>query len=189
MTALTEALDDLTTYLPHAAALIAQPDTDTSSGHGQPSSRPPWNPAAAAAALDAIEGAARLERQLRRDVTGLDSPQRPPAQTGTVIRLIAIHATNLPARDAAQVARQVTGWVQAILMLPAIDEAERPRHMPLVCPYCGSRSLWAYVRDGKLACLRAGACTDSDGVQPRGQLMISRVTGDPVVAWSDGLVT
>ena len=86
--------------------------------------------------------------------------------------------------------RLVAGWVNAILMLPAIDQAERPRHQPVPCPYCGCKTLWAYVREQRIACIRTGgACTDSDGNQPRGRLVVSRLTGDPCISWADGLVT
>ena len=41
MSPLPDACAAITTWLPQAAALTHQPDTDGSSGHGKPGSRPP----------------------------------------------------------------------------------------------------------------------------------------------------
>jgi hypothetical protein len=43
VTDLTEACADLQAWLPVAAALITQPDTQPAIGHTQPHSKPPWN--------------------------------------------------------------------------------------------------------------------------------------------------
>lgn len=44
VTALADPLGDLREWLPRAAALITEPDTDAAAGHGKAGSRPPWNP-------------------------------------------------------------------------------------------------------------------------------------------------
>lgn len=41
---------------------------------------------------------------------------------------------------------------------------------------------------GKVTCLRFGACSDSNGHHPVGAMDVSRLTGDPLIRWNDGLV-
>ncbi len=79
MTALADACAELAAWLPAAEALITAPDAQGSAGRGQPSSRPPWNAAAAMALLDAAEGARQLEASWRSGVL------RPYSATGAVL--------------------------------------------------------------------------------------------------------
>ena len=93
VTQLDDACTAIAAALPEAQALTAEPDAGgTASAAMQPSSRPPWNQAAAAAALDAHEGLRRLEAALRlaawrtRDpgerARALDVPKPPPVPDG-----------------------------------------------------------------------------------------------------------
>jgi hypothetical protein len=45
------------------------------------------------------------------------------------------------------------------------------------------------ARSGRATCLRYGACFDSDGQHPRGELMRSQLDGQWRIYWNDGAVT
>jgi hypothetical protein len=89
-------------------------------------------------------------------------------------------------RDAAAA---ISRWTTAILQLAAVDEAERPQRVQAACPYCGYFMLRVYPRSGRVACLRAGACADSDGNTPSGRAGRSALDGTPMILWNDGLVS
>lgn len=177
--------------LPAAEALMAEPDHDGTSGGGKPGSRPPWNPAAASAAMDAHEGLRRLEASLRRDVTGRTGPRRGGSDANTMAALKAIEALGhaVTADAMAEAARILDRWSRAIQELPAVDEAEPWRRVSATCPYCGFGMLRVKSRSGEVTCLRHGACFDTDNRHPIGRMDISRLTGDAVITWADGLVT
>ncbi len=200
---LTGAGADLARWLPVAEALITEPDADGTRGRGQPASRPPWNGAAAMVLLDAVEGARQLEASWR------SGHRRPVSATGAVLASIVRLSYGLPdcpprehdqqnrplpcRCERCEAVRAVSGWTTAILYLPAVDEAERPQHVPGLCPYCKFEMLSARVRERKVACLRGAGkrpkCLDSDGNPPRGQMDYSQMDGTPCVFWADGLVT
>jgi hypothetical protein len=181
---------DLARWLPAATVLTRHPDTDGSTGSGQPGSRPPWNTAAANAVTDAAEGVRRLEASLRRDVTGRPGRRRGGSDANTAAALKAIENLGRhPEADAYTAYRCLQRWTRAIQQLPAVDEAEPWRRVPAKCPYCGFAMLRIQARLGRVACLRGGgACTDGDGRPPVGQLDVSQLTGDPLIRWADGLV-
>jgi hypothetical protein len=77
----------------------------------------------------------------------------------------------------------------AVARLPAVDTAQVWRRVAAPCPYCGFGMLRYAPGPGIVTCLRFGACFDSDGRHPQGQLGVNGVTGDGLVAWNDGLVT
>jgi len=188
VTALGEACAAIAERLPQAAALTAKPDTDGSTGHGKPGSRPPWNSAAANAALDAHEGLRRLEAVMRKAVTG-HALRRGGSDANTLKAIEAIERLGaaMTADAAVQAARILDRWSLAIQQLPAIDEAERwQRVSGACCPYCGHPMLRLSPRSGRVTCLRWGVCADRDGNHPQGQVDRS-VSGEPMVSWADGL--
>lgn len=189
MTALAEACADLAAALPRAQALTAIPDTDGTTSRGQPSSRPPWNPAAAAALLDALEGARRLEAAWRSEAAGRPVPRRPMAMTGLVLKSLLRLAESAGDGEERQAVILLARWTTAILQLPAVDTEERPQRVAWPCPYCGFSMMRLFPRDGVVTCLRYGACADADGNHPRGRADWNRITGDAEIAWQDGLVT
>jgi hypothetical protein len=190
MTDLGASCADLAALLAVAAALIAQPDATGTTGSGQPGTRPPWNSAAAAALTDAHEGIRRLEASLRRDVAGHAGPKRGGSDANTMAALKAIENLGHGATvtDAAIAARIIERWSRQIRELPAVDEAEPARKINAPCPYCGFPMLRLYPREGRVTCLRHGACFDSDGRHPMGRMDVSALTGDPLIRWNDGLV-
>lgn len=188
--ALTEACADLTRWLPIAQRLITEADDDGTTTGGQPSSRPPWNPAAASAAMDAHEGLRRLEASLRLAITGHPGARRGGSDANTIAAIDAIEhlGAGVTAAAMAEAARILDRWSLAIQQLAAIDEAERwQRVAGACCPYCGNTMLRLAPRAGRVTCLRYGACEDAEGQHPVGHVQRS-VSGDPIVVWGDGLI-
>src|SRR5437016_7647906 len=116
---------DIAAWLPVARALTGQPDNDGTTAIGHPASCPPWNPAAAAAVMDAHEGLRRLEASLRLAVTGHPGPRRGGSDASTAAAIAAVEAlgqaVTTPAMAAA--ARILDRWTRQIQELPAIDQA------------------------------------------------------------------
>jgi hypothetical protein len=190
MTELTEACAAIAAWLPEAFALITEPDADGTTGSGQPDSRPPWNQAAADAALDAIEAIERLEASLRRDVAGHPGPRRAGyGTTGAAIKAIENLGGN-PRANPVLAAAALDRRTRRIQELTAIDQAEPWRRLSgVACPYCHHPMLRVRPRQGIVTCLRHGACSDEDGRHPIGRIDIGQLTGNPVIRWNDGLVT
>ena len=189
MTTLPEACKVITIWLPEAVKLTPEPDVDGTSGDGQPGSRPPWNAAAANAALDAHEGLRRLEAAIRHAVTGHPGIRRggSDANTAEAIKAIEHLGAGMTAAAAAEAARILDRWSLAVQQLAAIDEAERWLKVSgVACPYCGYPMLRMSPRSGRVTCMHFGACFDADGNHPQGQVDRS-VGGDPMVSWADGL--
>src|SRR5258708_27365563 len=158
VTALADACAELAAWLPAAEALITAPDTQGSTGRGQPSSRPPWNAAAAMALLDAAEGARRLEASWR------SGRLRPSSATGAVLASIVRLSYAVTEGDQHQAVALVGRWTTQILQLAAVDREERPQRVAAMCPYCHFGMLRVFPRSGRAACLRgAGACQDANG--------------------------
>lgn len=187
---LAQSCADLATWLPIARQLITQPDDDGTTTGGQPTSRPPWNPAAASAAMDAHEGLRRLEASLRLAITGHPGARRGGSDANTIAAIAAIErlGAGVTAAAMAEAARILDRWSVAIQQLAAVDEIERwQRVAGAQCPYCGNTMLRLAPRAGRVTCLRYGACEDGDGNHPLGQIQRS-VSGDPIVVWADGQI-
>lgn len=207
---LGEAACDLASYLPAMEELLRhQPDS------GQPAvtmtgattSSPPWNPQAANALLTAHEGIRRTEQNIRTQVTGTTRERRGGSVRNTYAALAAITSLGeaLPqdhTREGrkpcpcgyCQVVADLTRWADAARRLPGIDEA--PVWLPIritggtlppCCPYCHTYSLRVAKASGVVACFMP-QCQDSNGQRPRGRCDLSKITGDAVLAWDDGLV-
>ena len=175
--------------LPAAQALLTEPTAGGISGRSQPSSRPPWNSAAANAVMDAHAGVRHIELVLRVEA-GLPPRRRGGSDANTLAALKAVERLAAAVTDTAiaEAARLIDGLCRPILELPAIDQQERWRKVPAECPYCSFSMLRVQPRAGTVTCLRYGACRDSDGKHPIGHVYVSAFTGDPRVHWNDGLV-
>lgn len=187
---LAQSCADLARWYPIAQRLITQPDDDGTTTGGQPTSRPPWNPAAASAAMDAHEGLRRLEASLRLAITGHPGTRRGGSDANTIAAIDAIErlGQGVTAAATAEAARILDRWSTAIQQLAAVDEAERwQRVAGAECPYCHATMLRLAPRAGRVTCLRYGACYDEDGQHPVGHVQRS-VSGDPIVVWGDGLI-
>lgn len=194
----TDAAADLARQLSAAEILITRPDQDAQAmvtGGTASGSAAPWNPAAAAVALDIHEGIRRLEASLHQEIgrTYATGTRRGGslANTYRAIASVVRLSEGVPARSAAEVARILGRWTTAGERLPGVDEAERPQKVAAQCPYCHFPMLRAFPRARKVACLRGygDACKDGDGNPPAGVIGVSQLDGTPCVRWSDGLVT
>jgi hypothetical protein len=188
-TALADACGQLAEWLPRAQALTAEPDTIATMGHAQPSSRPPWNPAAATIVYDVHEGVRRLEDALRTEA-GLPERHRGGSghNTGRAITAIGQLSYQADRSSATTAARTITRWVITIRQLPAIDDTPRWHRIPAICPYCGHGMLRVAPRSGTVTCLRHGVCYDRDGNHPIGRLEVGMVSAEPYLIWADGTI-
>ena len=194
MTALDGPIADLARYLPVAAVLIAHPDTTPSGPGGKPGSRPPWNAPAANAKYDALAVIADWHAELRYRVTGRTGQRLPASATGAALKAIASLAHAVP-RDLVRAAeRDLARCVQVIMVLNAVDEAERWEKLRAgadgkrpCCPWCACPNLRVAVRAGLVACVTID-CTDQDGRRPVASMALGAVSGTPMVVGSDGTV-
>jgi hypothetical protein len=126
-------------------------------------------------------------------VTGRPGPRRGGSDASTAAAIEAIENLGgaVTADAMAAAARILDRWSLQIQELPAVDEAEPPRRIGgVACPYCQYPMLWVRPREGEVTCLRYGACSgDLDGRHPVGRMDVSRLNGNPVIRWNDGLVT
>lgn len=190
MSPLADACDDLARWLPRAAALTAAPDTAARTrASGKPGSRPPWNPQAAMALLDALAAIADTEALLRLIVTGRSGRRRPASATGAALDAIASLGHAVPQHHARAAQRDLARLIEPIMVLSAVDEAERPQRIPGVeCAYCRIPMLMTLPKAGIVYCKLGGAaCWDSNGEPPRGHVTVGRLGA--CVEWADGLVT
>jgi hypothetical protein len=180
---------------------------------GVTESRPPWNAQSANAYLDAHQFVRRLEASLRLVVTGHTGIPRGGSDQNTraAIKAIANMATaalGIPSGvpvsrsepdgrkiSAAELAARLVEHVTIVIgQLPAVDEYptwERirpgPDGLPPRCPNCETFSLRFAVHSGMVCCILPG-CQDLDGHSPQGRLDVSKLNGEPVLAWRDGTV-
>jgi hypothetical protein len=198
-----------------AGALI--PQADSAGSVGRPprgsTSTVPGNTAALYAYLSLAELARRLECSLLNQVRGVRTrPRRGGSEGNTLaaLRWIGVLAGQLEYGDACRVARLLDKESAGTETLRAVDTRARwlpirpcgchdyPKcgHRPPICPYCKNPSLrraeYAYVimcqgwrwtpDEGSVP------CADSDGNRPRAHLDYSKVTGEAVLVFGDGLV-
>jgi hypothetical protein len=168
----------------------------TRTAKSTPASRPPGNAAALWAATDAHQLIRRVEASLRLLVTGHTGPARGGSDGNTLAALDAIAkmGTAVPFDAARQAARLLRRAALEIERLSSVDTAPRwsplragPGGLPPRCSHCGLFSLRVAAASGQIVCFTPG-CRDTRGKQPAGRADISRVTGGPVLLWSDGLV-
>ena len=180
MTALAEARADLIAWLPVAAALITEPDTQPHVGRTQPGSKPPWNSAVAYVLTDIHAAVRELEQDFRYQVTGTVM-MRGGSDGNTIAAINAVGklAAALDHAMADHAARLLNRYVTAVMQLPAVDLEERCRQVPAPCPRCQRRMLRVYERSGRVACL---------GCATRGQMMPGTVS-DGYIEWQDGTLT
>jgi hypothetical protein len=190
VTALSEARDALTEWLPLAHAIIAIPDTSARTrASGRPGSRPPWNQANANAEMDTLATIADILADFRYTVTGRTGPRPPASATGPSLDLIVSLGHAVPQHQRRAAERNLMRCVIVIQQLPAVDQDERPQRIPgAPCAYCRIPMLMTLPKAGIVYCKLGGAaCWDSNGDPPRGHVTVGRLGA--CVEWADGLVT
>jgi len=176
MTGLAEARADLQAWLPVAAALITQPDTQPSIGRTQPGSKPPWNPAVAYVLTDIHAGVREVEQDFRYAVTGtMVTRGGSDGNTAAAIDAICRLAEALDHTRTEQAKRLFDQFTTMICQLPAVDLEESPQKRKADCPFCEREMLRVYPRSGRVACL---------GCAARGH-MVPGTLSDGYVLWED----
>ena len=189
MSDLSEVCADLATWLPHGAALVASQDTQPSTGRTQPASRPPWNPAAAAAVYDALETIRRTHQELAENIAERPVQRKAIRFTGQSLTAIQRLAEATDQQQIKTITQRLARHVTAIRQLPAIGEDEPwTRIQGATCPYCGMQMLLAAMQSARVTCLRFGACFDADGNHPRGVMEQGAASSQPLIAWADGTI-
>ena len=179
MTALEQACDDLTAWLPRAAALLTQPDTQPTAIRAKPRSKPPWNSAAATALYDALEGIRRTHADMLSAVTSTYiRPSRAHSATGRTLASIQRLAHALPPETVDEITCQLNHHITVILRLPAVDLEEQILKPDVPCPRCSRKMLRYRLLKGELACL---------GCQRKAVFTIG--LSGPMVVWDDGEIT
>src|SRR5258706_3966288 len=151
MTDLDKEIADLTAWLPVAAALIGQPDTQPPAGRTKPGSTPPWNAEAAGVIHETIGTLADIHLEMAHAVHGRylwDPAYRHAARTLLAISRLAAACDHDTVTTAA---RLINGPVTAIMQLPAVDLEERPRRREGICIHCGRAMLRMYPHSGRVA--------------------------------------
>lgn len=194
MSALADAITDVTQWLPRAAALTAEPDTAPTGPGGKPGSRPPWNSQAANALWDALAVIAETRAMFAYLVHGRVVQAYPYAATGAALEAIGRLGEAVPPDRARQAVRELLRAVHVIQVLPAIDREERWEKLRAsadgqrpVCPHCGQDDLRVTVRAGLVACVTVD-CADGDGNRPVASMMLGAISGTPMVVGADGTV-
>jgi hypothetical protein len=203
------ALATATECVTVSGRLIGVPDSGLGVWRPENSARsvPPWNQAAADAHHDLAETARRLETSLLNQVEG----ERPrPRRGGSVgntyaaFRAIGVLCGRIEAGDASRAVSIILRVAAETQRLPAVDKLTRwvrirpaDGHTPPLCPYCRTYSLRRAEGSYTVMCFgwrrneetgEQEPCADSDGNRPKGRLDISRINGEPVLAFGDGLV-
>lgn len=185
---LDEPLDDLRTWLPRSAALISEPDTDGTAGHGKPGSRPPWNQSSANATWDAVAVIADVRALFAFLVHGRPGQAYPYAATGAALDAIGRLGEAVPQAYVRRAERDLSRAVLPMLRLNAIDEEETPQSLPeFRCPYCQIAMTRLLPKAGMVYCTRYGSCTDANGKTPKGWCRDGRF-GQGEIQWDDGYV-
>jgi len=212
MSGLAEACQELASWLAIAETLVAVADIQPSARPAsRPGTRQPGNPAALNAVMDAHEGIRRLEASFRVQVTGTRMARGgSDANTLTALGALPDLASAVPVQHQdvrndqgrrkpcrcqhCDAAHTLVRWALAIQQLPAVDTVTRwipirpgPDGLPPQCPWCQTFSLRLSTEYGQVRCFFPG-CTDEDGNRPEARLEISTLSGQPVLAWTSGLV-
>lgn len=195
--AMTDAVTALLVILPYVEAELTEKKRNPyggfgsgKGGHGQLAA---WNAQAAMLLFDIHIGARELECNLRYQVAGTiwvrGGSER---NTARCIRGLPSLAAGAPHDVAVLVIRKLESWTyrgelilgrtEPLSRLPRLPGESEPR-----CPYC-SRPGTLRVRHatGIVSCLHP-ACRDSEGRKPAGRIELGAYSGEPMIAWADGM--
>jgi hypothetical protein len=177
----------------HLESLITErvtPEPGPSGGKRKPSSKPPWNSAAADLVFDLRSLARHLEDDLRSRVTG-GTVRRGWSDRNTELSLQAITDLSVVAvdSDVAVVLVKLTSWVERAR--PVVGETEPLRRVPRVhgyveprCPWCGYCTLRCKLAAGLVFCINP-SCTDQSGRRPQGTVEVGTTVEDVTLRWQD----
>jgi hypothetical protein len=186
---LEELIPELRAELPHKKRMgFAAGGTPSKGG----SHNPAWNAAVANVLLDVHAGVRELEGVLRYASSGV-ARVRGGADTGTLAALKGLPAlaAGADANAALRAARRLETWAWRARV--ALGHAEPLQRLPRapgqpepLCPNCRYCTLRYRPASGVVVCVNP-ACRDLDGNRTTGRLEVGAVTGEPQLAWADGM--
>lgn len=159
-------------------------------GHGQLAA---WNAQAAYWLLDVHIGSRELETNLRYQIAGTFWVRGgSEANTEHCLKGLPSLAAGAPYDVAVFATRKLGSWIyrarlilgeaEPISRLPRLPQQAEPR-----CPYClRKETLRVRHASGVVVCLHP-ACRDSNDRRPVGRIELGTYSGEPMVAWADGL--
>jgi hypothetical protein len=143
--------------------------------------------------LDVHIGARELEFNLRYQVAGTVWVRGgSEANTERCLQGLPSLAMGAPYDVQVTAARKLESWIyRARLILGETEPLSRLPRLPgeaePACPYCRSKgTLRVRHASGVVTCLRP-TCRDSDDKRPAGRIELGVFSGEPIVAWADGL--
>lgn len=194
--ALADAAAELLALLPYVEAELTQKKRNPyggfgsgKGGHGQLAA---WNTQAAMLLLDIHTGARELESDLRYQVAGtLWIRGGSEKNTAHCIKGLPSLAAGVPRDVAVLVIRRLESWIyRAELILGRTEPLSRLPRLPgepePACPYCERATLRVRHATGVVACIHP-ACRDGNGRRPAGHIELGAYSGEPMIAWSDGM--
>lgn len=156
-------------------------------------SQPPWCAPVAYAITGLHSMSRRMERELRAE---LNLPFRYRGSSGgntreafkAVLRLCESaddYAVRLYTRELDK------WWRNAKI---ALDEMEIPKRLPRspgkpepACPFCENHTLRVKIMENEIWCVNP-RCVDENGKKPKAFMDYSKIAGDWVVRWQDGII-
>lgn len=156
-------------------------------------SQPPWNAAIAYAITDLHALARSLEREVRAEL-GYTPRTRGDSENNTRKAFESMLRFCETADDWAvkMYTRELEKWIRNARI--ALDEIEVPRRLPRSpgkpeprCPFCKNHTLRVKVLENEIWCLNP-ACKDEDGKKQKARMDYSKMAGDWVVRWDDGII-
>jgi len=159
---------------------------------GAAESAPPWNTAAAYAALIPWAEIRALERELRAQVTGTVAVRGGShANTLAALDALAALAAAAPDDDVSRIMAKADRWVALTLALPAVDR--QAQWAPLEpggdgqtpgCPHGCGPTLRTHIRTQIIACIKPSCPGATGDHRPWGRP--GRDSKGRLIVWSDG---
>jgi hypothetical protein len=156
-------------------------------------SQPPWCAPIAYAITDLHALARRMERETRREL-GLPFRVRGCSGGNTKNALDALIRLCESADDftVRVYTRELEKWWRHAKV--ALDEIEVPKRLPRSpgspeprCPFCKNHTLRAKILQNEIWCINP-SCKDGEGKKQKAHMDYSKVVGDWVVRWDDGII-
>jgi hypothetical protein len=155
-------------------------------------SQPPWYAPIANSVLDLHAASRKLEQDLRSELK-LPQRRRGNSDANTKLALQAIVNLCEGADDFSvrRVTREIDKWTRRASI--AVGDIEVPRKLPRTpgqperkCPFCENRTLRSKSLEGEIFCCNP-ACYDDKGRKPKARMEFSKLVGDWVMVWQDGI--
>lgn len=156
-------------------------------------SQPPWCAPVAYAITDLHALARTLEREVRADL-GFTPRKRGDSDDNTRKAFESVLRFCETADDftVRVYTKELERWIRTARI--ALDEIEVPKRLPRSpgkpeprCPFCKNHTLRVKILENEIYCLNP-ACKDEEGKKQKARMDYSKVVGDWVVRWDDGII-